>query len=805
MTDQQLLQAYRAGELKDLGEVVARHLSLIYGTAKRLAGDRDAADITLAVLSYLAQTQARSNQRASLANWCFETTYQCCKLRKSTTAHGISAAEMAMDQPQLRFPDDILMMLRPPEREVLLLHCLENQTLEEAADALGIPVDRASARAKRGFAQMQMLLESHGRAADQMMMTRILTAISQEKSVPPMPPTIPQALSPMARDLVVALAARKPIGRMIAASAFIVIIGVMLIVAVIMSAAFFSPAKNGNPTPAPKLAADQPVENPVIEPAPPPVKVNPQSVDPRSLAESPGTLDSLPGSRLCLGSYVVLLSDRLAAALSDMSTREQTTSQGFDVYRLPASKMHQMLRDLPGDMIAASRDVAVARPTEMLPMRLPGMLMLPGLNIAREEARNSRLNVERLNGIFSTSGPASSLSLNSDGRIIVNIDQRLTGGQLVCRDRRPPGVRLSGQIQLQTPMGPDEALLCLSEPIPTSSIDPAATVVLAVVIETFSLTPVESHFITSRPKCSRWDWPLYGADYARWMAAQSVIWENQARTHFVEGQQGSPHWTQKLPDGQTSVRLVALSRTDVGHACWWTPDGQPLAGIPELFNLTSRAPKLRVLVEASRPSTEDPWITEERRKNAGSGNSTRDDEFSRFDSTALWHESMTLVDIDTSKIIFNVGYGEGTYKGRLDPTYSGSQQVGFVFVTFQQQTISGNVHLTATATGLEDTDDPYFVLKLKDGRLLPLLYQPRLVVDRGIKNPTQVPLRGNVSLATWQQVEQVEFWVRPMAHVTFDHLTTVPTEPLPLDFNRADAIAAELKFRFATRSTGAPR
>ena len=172
--DHALLRRYCAdGDEEAFGEVVRRHLGLVYGAALRQVGDPGLAeDVSQIVFTRLAQRPQRIPTRAVLAGWLHaDTRLTALQLlrgeqrRKAREAEGIelqrgtSQPDWAKIRPLL---DEAIERLGPKDRDLLLLRFFEERSLRQTGAVFGLSEDAARMRVTRALDKLRKLMVARG-------------------------------------------------------------------------------------------------------------------------------------------------------------------------------------------------------------------------------------------------------------------------------------------------------------------------------------------------------------------------------------------------------------------------------------------------------------------------------------------------------------------------------------------------------------------------------------------------------------------------------------------------------------------
>jgi len=167
MQDDTLLTHYaQGGSEAAFGQLVARHLSLVYATCLRETGSPSLAEDAAQVVFLLLARKAKSLRAGpSLAGWLYQTSRFVAKdirkqearrcLREQTVMQEIThrqeppAPECQSWQDVAPLLNDALSALKPGEREAVLLRFLEGHSLAETGAALSLTEDAARMRVSR--------------------------------------------------------------------------------------------------------------------------------------------------------------------------------------------------------------------------------------------------------------------------------------------------------------------------------------------------------------------------------------------------------------------------------------------------------------------------------------------------------------------------------------------------------------------------------------------------------------------------------------------------------------------------------
>lgn len=181
-SDEELVEACRAGESSAFDVLVARWEDRVRGAAWRVLGSEDEArEVAHETFIKAFRGLAGFKREARFSSWLYQIALNLCRdrLRRRRSRPTVSLDEMAEAGTQLveRRPgaheqlvrEDLASAVRraiqalPEEqREVVILKEYEGLTFLEIAQALGTPVSTVKTRLYRGLGQLRLRLESQG-------------------------------------------------------------------------------------------------------------------------------------------------------------------------------------------------------------------------------------------------------------------------------------------------------------------------------------------------------------------------------------------------------------------------------------------------------------------------------------------------------------------------------------------------------------------------------------------------------------------------------------------------------------------
>ncbi|MBN8248587.1 MAG: sigma-70 family RNA polymerase sigma factor [Verrucomicrobia bacterium] len=174
--DCELVGAYaREGSEAAFRALVARHVNLVFGAALRQTGDAGVSEeVTQNVFVALARKAPRLASHETLAGWLHRTAILESKarlraeLRRQRREH--VAAALDEQRREGRSPvedlvpllDEGMLRLKESDREALILRFLEERSLREVGEALGIAEDSARKRVDRALERLGDWFRSQG-------------------------------------------------------------------------------------------------------------------------------------------------------------------------------------------------------------------------------------------------------------------------------------------------------------------------------------------------------------------------------------------------------------------------------------------------------------------------------------------------------------------------------------------------------------------------------------------------------------------------------------------------------------------
>jgi len=188
-TDEELVSAFRAGNLSAFDELVQRWERKIQGAVYRIMGSgEDARDLTQETFLRAYRGLSTFKSEARFSSWLYQIALNLCRDRlrqkKGRTLVGLddldpttaaridridsTAHEQVEARDLSRLVSAAMAELPEEQREVIVLKEYQGLTFQEIADLMRVPVSTVKTRLYRGLVQMREHLERRGvrRSAD---------------------------------------------------------------------------------------------------------------------------------------------------------------------------------------------------------------------------------------------------------------------------------------------------------------------------------------------------------------------------------------------------------------------------------------------------------------------------------------------------------------------------------------------------------------------------------------------------------------------------------------------------------------
>jgi len=175
-TDSELLRDYaQNGSESAFGELVNRHIGLVYSVALRVVVDTHLAeDVTQTTFAILAREARYLAGRALLSSWLHRTaSNQAAKLvrgemRRRTREQQAYAMQTVSSESDPNWKqiapvlDTALKQLAEADRAVILLHYFEKKTAGQIGAVLKLSDEAAQKRVSRAVDRLRTILDDHG-------------------------------------------------------------------------------------------------------------------------------------------------------------------------------------------------------------------------------------------------------------------------------------------------------------------------------------------------------------------------------------------------------------------------------------------------------------------------------------------------------------------------------------------------------------------------------------------------------------------------------------------------------------------
>jgi RNA polymerase sigma-70 factor (ECF subfamily) len=181
-SDEELIEACRAGESSAFDVLVARWEDRIRGAAYRFLGsEEEARDVAQEAFLKAYRGLAGFKQEARFSSWLYQIAVNLCRdrLRRRRTRATVSLDELEETGPVMvetrpgaderlaqrdlaRVVRRAIHALPLEQREVLILKEYQELTFLEIAQALDVPISTVKTRLYRGLGQLRLRLEREG-------------------------------------------------------------------------------------------------------------------------------------------------------------------------------------------------------------------------------------------------------------------------------------------------------------------------------------------------------------------------------------------------------------------------------------------------------------------------------------------------------------------------------------------------------------------------------------------------------------------------------------------------------------------
>lgn len=197
MSDDELISAYVNHRAEDaFADLVRRHVALVFGTAMRQLGNRSLAEeVTQDVFLALSKKAGSLGKFPTIAGWLHQATLLQCRHRlRSELRRQRREKLIEGDLPTLEgqsslsallsFLDEALLNLPERERTVLILRFLEERTLREVGEALGLSEETARKRVDKSLEMLTSFFRKKGFAISALTVSSPLFTIAAQGAPP---------------------------------------------------------------------------------------------------------------------------------------------------------------------------------------------------------------------------------------------------------------------------------------------------------------------------------------------------------------------------------------------------------------------------------------------------------------------------------------------------------------------------------------------------------------------------------------------------------------------------------------------
>jgi RNA polymerase sigma factor (sigma-70 family) len=174
--DNSLIAEFNARRSEEaFAALVRQHVNLVFATALRQVGDAGAAEeITQNVFVALAQAAGKLGSHPTIAGWLHQTALnksrewlrsEFRRRKREQVAVNLATARAEGDSvwsPLVPLLDEVLLKLREPDRQAVILHFMEGQTFQEVGSTLGVGEDAARKRVNRCLGQLTHFFRRRG-------------------------------------------------------------------------------------------------------------------------------------------------------------------------------------------------------------------------------------------------------------------------------------------------------------------------------------------------------------------------------------------------------------------------------------------------------------------------------------------------------------------------------------------------------------------------------------------------------------------------------------------------------------------
>jgi RNA polymerase sigma factor (sigma-70 family) len=177
MTDIELLNQHRNGSDSAFADIIRRHLTWVYGLARRRLGDAHLAeDVAQAVFVLLHRKSPQFVADRAMTSWLYKTAcYASDSAARAQRRHHNREIKVAMEHPEATQPaetpewqelapmlDQLIGRLSRADREAILLRYYRDLSFAEVAEQIGVTPDAARKRVERAIEKLRQMTSEKG-------------------------------------------------------------------------------------------------------------------------------------------------------------------------------------------------------------------------------------------------------------------------------------------------------------------------------------------------------------------------------------------------------------------------------------------------------------------------------------------------------------------------------------------------------------------------------------------------------------------------------------------------------------------
>ncbi|RYG35800.1 RNA polymerase sigma factor [bacterium] len=200
LSDSELLRRHLAGDEAAFGLLRARHLGLVLGTCRRVTGNATLAEDAAQGVFLLLNERSRSLLgQASLAGWLHGAARNVARnlVREEGRRRVRERRSHSPEPPEADWSevapviDDALARLSADDRDAVLLRFVQDRSLAQVGEALGIAENAARMRVTRALDRLRGHLRKGGAfVSAAVLATMLTTEMADASPLPPAPPSI---------------------------------------------------------------------------------------------------------------------------------------------------------------------------------------------------------------------------------------------------------------------------------------------------------------------------------------------------------------------------------------------------------------------------------------------------------------------------------------------------------------------------------------------------------------------------------------------------------------------------------------